>query len=60
MDIVGFFLQKGKLEKDDIGLIIVKDHNSFIAIRKKAIPGLLKLVRDEKMKGKKFLIMEAR
>ncbi|BDQ11206.1 DEAD/DEAH box helicase [Sediminibacterium sp. TEGAF015] len=60
VDIVGFFLQKGKLEKDDIGLIIVKDHNSFIAIRKKAIPSLLKLVRDEKLKGKKFLIMEAR
>lgn len=60
VDIVGFFLQKGKLQKDDLGLIVVKDHNSFIAIRKKAIPALLKLVRDEKLKGKKFLIMEAR
>lgn len=60
VDIVGFFLQKGKLQKEDIGLIVVKDHNSFIAIRKKAIPSLLKLVRDEKLKGKKFLIMEAR
>ena len=43
-----------------MGLIVVKDNNSFIAIRKKVIPGLLKAVRDEKLKGKKFLIMEAR
>lgn len=60
VDIVGFFLQKGKLQKEELGLIVVKDHNSFIAIRKKAIPGLLKSVRDEKLKGKKYLIMEAR
>ena len=28
-DIVGFFSQKGKLEKDDLGLIEVKDFISF-------------------------------
>ena len=60
VDIVGFFLQKGKIQKEELGLMGVKEHNSFIAIRKKAIPSLLKAVRDEKLKGQKFLIMEAR
>lgn len=56
MDIVGCFLQKGKLEKDDIGLIEVKDFFSYVAIKKNKSDLLLKNIKDEKIKGKKYKI----
>ncbi|MBK0369001.1 DEAD/DEAH box helicase [Flavobacterium sp. SE-1-e] len=60
IDIVGFFSQKGKLEKSDLGLIEVKDHVSFAAVKYGKVIDLLKNVKDEKMKGKKFKIQVAR
>lgn len=59
-DIVGFFLQKGKLDKSDLGLIEVKDFISFVAVRASAVKTLLANIRDEKMKGKKYKIEVAR
>lgn len=59
-DIVGFFSQKGKLEKEDLGLIEVKDFVSFAAVKFGKVKDLLKNIRDEKMKGKKFKIEVAR
>lgn len=59
-DIVGFFLQKGKLDKSDLGLIEVKDFISFVAVRASAVKTLLTNIRDEKMKGKKYKIELAR
>lgn len=60
IDIVGFFSQKGKLEKGDIGLIEVKDFISFVAVKYAKVNDLLKNIRDEKMKGKKYKIEVAR
>ncbi|WP_394757903.1 DEAD/DEAH box helicase [Flavobacterium sp.] len=60
IDIVGFFSQKGKLDKGDLGLIEVKDFISFAAVKSKKVNDLLKNIRDEKMKGKKFKIEVAR
>ena len=60
IDIVGFFSQKGKLEKGDLGLIEVKDFISFAAVKSKKVKDLLSAIRDEKMKGKKFKIEVAR
>lgn len=59
-DIVGFFLQKGKLDKTDLGLIEVKDFISFVAVRASKVKPLLANIRDEKMKGKKYKIEVAR
>ncbi len=59
-DIVGFFSQKGKLEKDDLGLIEVKDFVSFAAVKFGKVKELLKNIKEEKMKGKKFKIEVAR
>jgi len=59
-DIVGFFLQKGKLDKNDLGLIEVKDFLSFVAVRSSAVKTLLPNIKDEKMKGKKYKIEVAR
>jgi hypothetical protein len=60
IDIVGFFSQKGKLEKGDLGLIEVKDFISFAAVKYNKVSDLLRNIRDEKMKGKKFKIEVAR
>ena len=55
-DIAGFFLQKGMLEKDDLGLIEVKDFVSFVAVKYNKTRDLLKNIEGQKMKGKKFKI----
>ena len=60
IDIVGFFSQKGKLEKEDLGLIEVKDFISFAAVKYNKVKDLLYNIRNEKMKGKKFKIEVAR
>ncbi len=60
IDIVGFFSQKGKLEKGDLGLIEVKDFISFAAVKTNKVKNFLQLIRDEKMKGRKFKIEVAR
>jgi len=53
IDIVGFLSQRGKLKKDDIGLIEVKDFSSFVAIRRSKIGSVLETVKNEKIKNKK-------
>jgi ATP-dependent RNA helicase DeaD len=60
IDIVGFFSQKGKLEKHDLGLIEVKDFISFAAVKFNKVKDLLHNIKDEKMKGKKYKIEVAR
>ena len=60
IDVVGFFSQKGKLEKGDLGIIEVKDFVSFAAVKYNKVKELLYNIRDEKMKGKKFKIEVAR
>lgn len=60
IDIVGFFSQKGNLEKADLGLIEVKDFISFAAVKFGKVKDLLQAIKDEKMKGKKFKIEIAR
>jgi len=60
VDIVGFLSQKGKLEKADLGLIIVKDYNSFVAVKINKVKNLLPLVQQEKIKGTKYKIVVAK
>ncbi|MGA0558797.1 DEAD/DEAH box helicase [Larkinella sp. VNQ87] len=60
VDIVGFFSQKGGLEKGDLGLIEVKDFSSFAAVRTTKVQALLAKIEGEKMKGKKYKIAVAR
>ena len=60
MDIVGFFSQKGKLDKGDLGLIEVNDFSSFAAVKREKVDALLARLNGEKMKGKKYKIEVAR
>ena len=60
IDIVGSFLQKGKLEKDDLGLIEVKDFFTYVAVKSEKVSALLSDMKDEKLKGKKYKMGVAR
>ncbi|AUD03701.1 DEAD/DEAH box helicase [Spirosoma pollinicola] len=60
VDIVGFFSQKGGLEKGDLGRIDVQDFISFAAVKHEKVPALLAKISQEKMKGKKYKIEVAR
>jgi len=58
-DIVGFLIKKGNLGKEDIGQIDVKQHYSFVAIKRKKMKQALTLLRGEKIKSMKTIIEEA-
>ncbi|HBG70743.1 MAG: helicase [Bacteroidetes bacterium GWF2_43_63] len=60
VDIVGLLLQKGKLKKEELGLINVLDFVSFAAVKSNKVPELLRLLRDEPLKKKKVKIAVAR
>jgi superfamily II DNA/RNA helicase len=55
-DIVGLLIQKGKLHKDEIGLIEVLDYSSFVAVKRDKIMKLVQLLRFEKIKKKSVKI----
>ncbi|WP_416277218.1 DEAD/DEAH box helicase [Parabacteroides bouchesdurhonensis] len=52
-DIVGFLFQKGGLEKDELGVVEVKESCSFAAIKRNKLSVLLARIRDEKIKNMK-------
>lgn len=56
IDIVGFLSKKGKLGREDVGRIDVKDHYAYAAISRLKAKQMLKLVQNEKIKGVKALI----
>jgi len=56
IDIVGLLLQKGGLEKEDLGLIEVLDHSSYAAVKRNKINYTITLIKNEKIKNKKVKI----
>jgi superfamily II DNA/RNA helicase len=53
MDIVGMLLQKGGLQKEELGKIEVLDHSAFAAIKSTKIIKTLQLIKEERIKNKK-------
>jgi superfamily II DNA/RNA helicase len=60
VDIVGLLLQKGKLAKDELGLIEVLDHSSYAAVKRNRIEQVVQLIKTEKIKNKKIKIEVSR
>lgn len=60
VDVVGFLSQKGKLTREDLGLIEVRDFAAFAAVKTDKAKKMLALVKDEKIKGKKYKVAMAR
>lgn len=60
IDIVGFLFHIGKLKKEDIGLIVVKDFFAFVAIKKNKLSATMELIKDQRIKNKKAKIALAK
>ncbi len=56
IDIVGLLMKKGKLEKDELGLIEVQDYASYAGVSRNKIVNIVKLLKNEKIKNKKIKI----
>lgn len=56
VDIVGYLIKIGELEKDDIGLIEVKDTTSYVAVNRSKVVALLKKLENKRLKNKKLKI----
>ncbi len=54
MDIVGMLLQKGNLQKDEVGKIEVLDFSAYVAIKRSKIKQTLAIIQNEKIKNKKI------
>jgi superfamily II DNA/RNA helicase len=52
-DVVGLLIQKGKLGKDELGLIEVQDHATYAAVARTKINDVVFALRNEKIKNKK-------
>lgn len=60
VDIVGLLLQKGALQKEELGLIEVSDFAAYAAVKRNKIEQTLALIRNEKVKNKKVKIEVSR
>jgi superfamily II DNA/RNA helicase len=60
MDVVGLLHQKGKLQKEELGLVEVLDFSSYAAVKRNKIEDLVQLLKNEKIKNKRVKIEEAR
>ncbi|MDB5263061.1 MAG: helicase [Adhaeribacter sp.] len=58
-DIVGFLLQKGNLQKDELGLINVQDYAAYVAVTRAKAHQLVQTLQNEKLKNKKVRIERA-
>ncbi|WP_118194423.1 DEAD/DEAH box helicase [Albibacterium indicum] len=56
IDIVGLFLKKGCLDKEELGRIEVYDKTSYAAVKRKKARQVLDLLANEKIKNKKVKI----
>lgn len=55
-DIAGMLIKKAGLQNDDVGLITVLDHASFVSIRRPLVKKILAATKDERLKKLKIKI----
>jgi ATP-independent RNA helicase DbpA len=56
IDIVGLLIKKGGLQKEDVGLIEVKDISSYVAVKRRLVNAVLLTLTNERIKNKKVKI----
>ncbi|RZK68631.1 MAG: DEAD/DEAH box helicase [Pedobacter sp.] len=56
IDIVGLLIKKGGLQKEEVGLIEVKDQSSYVAVKRKLVGKVLSALENERIKNKKVKI----
>lgn len=60
VDIVGWLIQKGGLDKNEVGMIEIKDFGSYVAVRRNKVKGLIPVIAEEKLKKKKVKVQVAK
>lgn len=60
IDIVGFFSKIGNLKANEIGLIDVKDHLTYVAIKRSKVDQVLRNIKGERLKGKRMKIQRSK
>jgi superfamily II DNA/RNA helicase len=60
IDVVGFFSKIGKLKGKEIGLIDVKDHMTYVAIKRSKVNQVFRNIKGERMKGKRMKIARSK
>jgi len=55
-DVVGLLMKKGELQNDDLGLITILDHSSYVSINRSLAEDVLKKIKNEKLKKLKVKI----
>lgn len=56
IDVVGLLYKKANLQKEEIGLIEVFDHMSYVAVSRKKAQQAINAIKNEKIKGRKYKI----
>jgi len=56
---VGFLLQKGQLQKDELGIIQVQDYATYAAVSRSKASKLVQTLQSERIKNKKVKIERA-
>ncbi len=59
MDIVGFLSKVGKLNKEELGIIEVKDFLAYAAVKREKLKSVLSLTKDQKIKNRAIKISVA-
>lgn len=59
-DVAGLLMQKGQLDKEDLGLIEVLDHSSYAAVKRSKVNSLLPLLQNSSIKKQKVKMEIAR
>ena len=59
-DLAGFFMKKGGLRADEIGLIMVFDRYSYVTVKMNRMREVLKTIAGEKIKGIKTIFEPVR
>jgi len=59
-DVVGFLLQKGFLQKDELGLIQVQEQAAYAAVSRAKVDELIKTLENQMLKNRKVKIERAR
>ncbi len=60
VDIVGWLIQKGGLDKSEIGMIEIKDFGSYVAVGRNKVKSLIPVIAEEKLKKKKVKVQVAK
>ncbi|SFS51144.1 DEAD/DEAH box helicase [Sphingobacterium wenxiniae] len=59
IDIVGFLLNLNDINKEQVGIIEVKDKEAYVAVERSVAAQIIKQGNNQKIKGKKVRIMRA-